>query len=52
MRSNPLGAHMKLRCTSTMEEYKAQFLPLLAHFRNLDERDQIDIFTGSLRIPL
>ena len=52
MRSNPLSTHMKLRRTGTMEEYKAQILPLLTHCRNLDEWDQIDTFTGSLRIPL
>jgi len=51
-RSNPLGALMKLRRTGTVEEYKAQFLPMLARCRPLQEQDQIDIFTGGLRNPL
>ena len=51
-RSNPLGALIKLRRIRTVEEYKAQFLPMLAHYRPLQEQDQIDIFTASLRNPL
>ncbi|XP_066342691.1 uncharacterized protein [Miscanthus floridulus] len=51
-RSNPLGAIMKLHRTRTVEEYKAQFLPMLARCRPLQEQDQINIFTASLRNPL
>lgn len=51
-RSNPLGALMQLHRTDTVEEYKAQFLPLLAHCHTLQEQDHIDLFTGGLRNPL
>jgi hypothetical protein len=50
--SNPLGALVKLRRTGTVEEYKVQFLPMLARCWPLQEHDQIDIFTAGLRNPM
>jgi hypothetical protein len=48
--SNPLGALVKLRRTGTVEEYKVQFLPMLARCWPLQEHDQIDIFTAASAI--
>jgi hypothetical protein len=49
MRSNALGALMKLRCTGTVEEYQAKFLPLLACYQSITQQQQIDIFKAGLR---
>lgn len=51
MRSNALSALMKLRCTGTVEEYQAKFLPFLACCQNITQQQQIDIFKAGLVIP-
>jgi hypothetical protein len=47
-RSNPLGELMHLRCSGTVDEFQENFLTLLARYDNINEKQQIAIFSAGL----
>ncbi|KAF8658447.1 hypothetical protein HU200_058898 [Digitaria exilis] len=52
VRSNMLGELTQLRRTGTVADYQDQFLKLLARCPDVSERQQIDIFTAGLQLPM
>jgi hypothetical protein len=51
-RCNPLGELASLRKTGTVDENTERFLALVAHAGNLDESQQVNIYTTRLLEPL
>jgi hypothetical protein len=47
-RSNPLGELMHLRCSGTIDEFQENFLTLLARCDDINEKQQIAIFSAGL----
>jgi hypothetical protein len=47
-RSNPLGELMHLRCSGTIDEFQENVLTLLARCHNINEKQQIAIFSAGL----
>jgi hypothetical protein len=47
-RSNPLGELMHLRCSGSVEEYQEKFPTLLARCVDINEKQQISIFSAGL----
>jgi hypothetical protein len=52
LRSNTLGELIQLRRDGSVADYQTKFLSLLAHYKDLTEKHQINIFTAGLRNPL
>jgi hypothetical protein len=48
MWSNPLGELMHLRCSGTVDEFQENFLTLLARYDDINEKQQIAIFSAGL----
>jgi hypothetical protein len=47
-RTNPLGELMHLRCLGSIDEYQERFLTLLARCEDVNEQQQIAIFSAGL----
>lgn len=52
LRSNPLGELAHLQRTGTVLEYQRQLLALLCRTKQLSSKQQVQLFTASLRNPL